>query len=196
MHILCTKSSQSDKAIEELRIYLQKGLTAAFHQNRKVSDDSIQDYTQESLVRILNKLDSFKGNAQFKTWCMKIAVNLVLSDLRKKRWKNVALDDLEYPDGFVVKHGLKLRKNEPEQETMIKVITGKIEEIVSQELTDRQRHALGLVVYHNIPLQELAERLGINRGALYKLLHDARKKIRDRLIQSGFSWNEIGPVLR
>jgi DNA-directed RNA polymerase specialized sigma24 family protein len=66
-----------------------------------------------------------------------------------------------------------------------------IKEVVNRDLTDRQRQVLNLVVINGVDADEVAERLGVSAGALYKLTHDARRKLRAGLPTRGFTISEI-----
>ena len=63
--------------------------------------------------------------------------------------------------------------------------------LIAEQLTDRQRQAMQAVMMHGMNLQEVAVRMGTNRNALYKLLHDARKRLKKHLLAEGLSPQEI-----
>ena len=66
-----------------------------------------------------------------------------------------------------------------------------LQSFIGEELTDRQREAMVAVMFEGMPLEEAARRMGTNRNALYKLLHDARKKLKKRIEAEGLSPQEV-----
>ena len=78
------------------RDYLKRGLRYALSSRVDPNrlDALIEDSTQDALLRILDKMDTFRGESRFTTWATKVAVRLALTELRRKRWENVALEDL------------------------------------------------------------------------------------------------------
>jgi RNA polymerase sigma-70 factor (ECF subfamily) len=67
-----------------------------------------------------------------------------------------------------------------------------IREVIEQDLTDKQRRVLILMVFNEVPMDEVARQLGTNRNSIYKMLHDARRKLKYRLQARGF---EVGEIL-
>jgi RNA polymerase sigma-70 factor (ECF subfamily) len=66
-----------------------------------------------------------------------------------------------------------------------------IRRVIEEELTDRQRQALVLLGLQDMPMEDAARKLKTNRNALYKLLHDARLRLRTRLAQEDISPNDV-----
>ncbi|MEL6704144.1 MAG: sigma factor, partial [Bacteroidota bacterium] len=88
-----------DAALAALRPILVRGLRAALARRVPAQAHALaEDFAQEALLQILDKRDTFRGDARFTTWAQKIAVRLALSELRRKRWENVSFEDL-LPDG-------------------------------------------------------------------------------------------------
>lgn len=87
--------NQDPAVMEELRSILTRGLKAALKDRapRQV-DTPAEDFAQEALVKILDKLDTFRGESKLTTWAQKIAVRTALTELRRKRWENVSLQDV------------------------------------------------------------------------------------------------------
>jgi RNA polymerase sigma-70 factor (ECF subfamily) len=79
----------------------------------------------------------------------------------------------------------------PDQSLIQREIRGILEEVIKGELTDRQRQVLILMVFHEVPMDEVVQRLGTNRNAIYKMLHDARRKLKNRLQARGFEVEEL-----
>ncbi|MDQ7030843.1 MAG: sigma-70 family RNA polymerase sigma factor [Ardenticatenia bacterium] len=185
-------SPRRDDALEALRALLVRGLRAALAGWSHVRDEDIEDFAQETLVRILGALDTFRGQSQFTTWAQKIAVRVAFTELRRRRWHDVSLDQLlESVRGEFTFTFLADKEATPEQQVLQRLLWEQVRRAVEEELTERQRQALVAVVFHGVPLEEVAKRLGTNRNALYKLLHDARKRLKARLLAGGLSHDEV-----
>ncbi len=95
---LRSSGPERDAALEDLRLIIEKGLPYAL--SRWLSPDLpqfsalIDEVTQETLLRVLDQLDTFEGRSQFTTWVHKIAVRIALTELRRKRWRDTSLDEL------------------------------------------------------------------------------------------------------
>src|SRR5215211_2347079 len=83
-----------DEALSDLYDLLVRGLRAALGGRAGGADADIEDFAQEALLKITNNLDSFRGESRFTTWAMKIAMNVALTELKRRRWRDVSLQDL------------------------------------------------------------------------------------------------------
>lgn len=174
----------SSEALDDLRAILLRGLRAALSGRIDGDLDSIsEDFAQEALLKILASLDSFRGESRFTTWAQKIAIHVALSDLRRKRWKDVSLQNfVETPEGEEFTPLLLTDPSpSPEDEAARQDLMRSLEKLIFEELTERQRTALLSIVQDGIPLREVAERMNTNPNALYKLVHDARQRLKQRL---------------
>ncbi len=178
------RGPEQEEALAELRRVLRKGLGFALANYSNVRDDDLEDFVQEALLRILAKLDTFRGKSRFTTWAQKIAVRVALTELRRKRWGDTSLDDLTngYMGTEIVPRFMADPSAGPERQAMQSALLEKLEGIIADELTERQRRALIAVHIQGMPLEETARQMGTNRNALYKLLHDARKRLKERLL--------------
>lgn len=193
---LRAKSSSSDAALADLRGIIQHGLPYAL--SRWVSPDDplfaplVEEVTQDTLIRVMEQLDSFEGRSMFTTWVQKIAVRIALTELRRKRWHDSSLDELLEADGVPAQSTLIAdRAPGPAAISEQRDMLSRVRRILEQELTPRQREALILLGIQQIPLEEAAKRLKTNRNALYKLLHDARLRLKRRLKTEGLTAQEI-----
>ena len=172
---------------------LVRGLGAALGGRRGVSKASVEDFAQEALVKIVRNLDSFRGESRFTTWAQKIAVRVALTELRHKRWRDVSLQEMsageEGTDNWLGK--LTDLLPTPEELTTREAMLKTVERLISEGLTDRQRRALVAVKINEMPIEEVARRMGTNRNAVYKLLHDARKRLKQRLSDEGLSLKDV-----
>ncbi|TVQ70062.1 MAG: sigma-70 family RNA polymerase sigma factor [Balneolaceae bacterium] len=184
------------QALKELREILVRGLRSslAAYVDRE-RDQFVEDIAQDSLLRILKKLDTFKGESGFVAWAMKIAVREGLSELRRKKWKDVSLEDLSGGDHEDAKsdHSGAMASSlaGPDQQAHESMILAAVMEMMEKELTDRQRKAIDAIMVQQIPMTVVADAMGMSRNALYKLIHDARMKLRKKLMESGMDPEEM-----
>lgn len=184
-----------DEAIGRLREVLVRGLRIVLAQRApKIAESLAEDFAQEALLKILNSLDTFRGESRFTTWAQKIAVRVAFTELRRKRWQNISLDGLmPEMDPSAGRAALVLSDPDrnPEETANQRLLLEQVRRIMQEELSERQRKAMTAVMMHGMPLEEVARRLGTNRNALYKLLHDARKRLKRELERRGFVLDEI-----
>ncbi|NIO40083.1 MAG: sigma-70 family RNA polymerase sigma factor, partial [Burkholderiales bacterium] len=126
-------------------------------------------------------------------WAQKIAVRVALTELRRKRWHDTSLDEMMTGDlgSEIVPRFMADPTAGPEKQAMQMALLKQLELVIAEELTERQRRALIAVYLHGMPLEETARRMGTNRNALYKLLHDARRRLKDRMLARGISAQEM-----
>lgn len=182
------------KALRELRTILVRGLKASLRTRVKSGlDDVCEDFAQEALIKIMNHLDSFRGESRFTTWAQKIAVRVAFTELRRLRWQDVSLDDaLERHEHTGNRTGAFAdEEHTPEEVSTRADVLGSVRIFIDQELTERQRVAMTIVMSEGLPLEEAARRMGTNRNALYKLIHDARKRLKERLAREGLTPEEV-----
>ncbi len=146
-----------------------------------------EDWAQQSLLQVLDKLDTFRGESKLTTWAYRIAVNLAAGALRRKRWEDLSLEQLteeEAPD-------INVREDatvpQPEVQLARAQIWEVIQSVIQDELTERQRTALTRVVFDGVPVEVVADELQTNRNNIYKIVHDARKKLKTELEGRGWT---------
>jgi RNA polymerase sigma-70 factor (ECF subfamily) len=143
-----------------------------------------EDVAQDSLLSVRNNLESFRGEAKFTTWAYRFAINRAASELRLSRYSDMSLDNLQDEDLgiFNPENFRQLLQDEEgvdpdlasERQDYIELLV----KVIRQELTERQRLAIVAVHFQGRSMDEVAKQLGISRNATYKLLHDARRKIK------------------
>jgi len=142
------------------------------------------------MTALLQRLDTFRGESHFTTWAYTFAVNTALMAARRERWASVPLDHIldgtETPSLAAGDHGAI----DPEKQALQAEAVVAIREGIEQ-LTVKQQQLLRAVVFEQVPLDEVVRRWGSNRNALYKLLHDARRKLKSYLLTRGFDIEEI-----
>lgn len=176
-----------EAAWQELRARIVNGLRRSL--GATVGDDACEDFAQEAVLRVVQKLDSFRGESRFTTWAMAIAVRLAYDEMRHRRWKDVSFDALT--EGA---SGASLFEAMPEggddrRLTRERVVQA-LREVIDGKLTDKQRRVL-VAELQGMPQAEIALQLGMNRNALYKLSHDARRKVKGQLEAAGFTATEV-----
>lgn len=185
-----------DAAIQDLLIWLERRLLFYFRERsdlaRQNSEELRQmaaDFAQDSVLIILKKLEQFEGRSKFTTWAAKIAVHQALGEMRRARWRDVSLDELTM-DGDFEPRFLAGKQRSPESEAIQKQIVASVMDVMKNELSDKQRYALYSRLILNMPANILAEEMNTNPNALYKLIHDARKRLKTRLLERGISIEE------
>ena len=186
------RGEERDAALADLRAFLVRGLRYALASWPAVDGATLEDLAQEALLKILNGLDSFRGESRFTTWAQKIAVNVAFTELRRRRWQEVSLEDLSASSpGDFVPEALVDPVADPEKQALQRSLLETLRQAIEVELTDRQRQALVAARIQGMPLAEVARRMGTNRNALYKLLHDARQRLKRQLEAQGLTPQEI-----
>jgi RNA polymerase sigma-70 factor, ECF subfamily len=194
-------TDQQALALDDLRQRLQRGIY--YYLSRERSDlaglaaheltQMAEDLAQDATLRVIENLGSFRGDSRFTTWATKIAVRVAISDLRRARYKDFSLDDLtadgDLSPGTVATGITSAPPPNPESETERDDVMHKVSRALEEALTERQRVALTAVALEGVPLEIVAEQMGTNRNALYKLIHDARRKLRTHLESQGLSTN-------
>ena len=184
------RGANPDEALGDLYDLLVRGLRAALGSYGGGVDAYVEDFAQEALLRITGNLDSFRGESRFTTWAQKIAMNVALTELKRRRWRDVSLQDL-FARREVADRGPADTQLTPEQLTFQNMVLGELRRMVDEELTDRQREAVVAVILEGMPISEVARRMDTNPNALYKLLHDARRRLKRRMEAAGLSPQEV-----
>jgi len=203
LHDLKASGPTQEAAIVDLRDLLLRA--ALYFFSRNLSDfagnnsDEIsqraEDCAQDALIAVMDHLSDFRGDSKFSTWAYKFAINIALMAARRERWKGVSLDELASSgesDFLEVKLQDHSDGAAPEASAMQGEVRKVIQDVLRNDLTDKQRHVISMMVFNEVPLDEVVRHLGTNRNAVYKMLHDARRKIKSSLQARGF---EVGEML-
>jgi RNA polymerase sigma-70 factor, ECF subfamily len=177
-----------DQALRDLRQLLLKA--ARFEVQRRAGalphlrggdgEDLAQQSADDALLAILAKLDDFRGESRFTTWAYKFALLEAAVKLRRRAWQAREVP-IEAEDWGVFAD----RRSTPDQNIETGELMRAVQDAIEQELTPHQREILVALTLNGVPIDVLAERLNTSRGALYKTLHDARRKLRLVLADSG-----------
>lgn len=145
-------------------------------------DDIAHQAADDALMSVLARLDDFRGESRFSTWVYKFGLLEAAVKLRRRAWQGREIP-LE-PEGWSVFSSTGL---EPGDEAEQSELLATLQRAIEEGLTPHQRRVLVAVALNGVPIDVLAERLNTNRGALYKTLHDARRKLRRQLEKSGLA---------
>ena len=189
-------NTPDEEAIAELRSILIRGLKPALHKyvDREL-DEFVEDVAQDALLKIIDKIDTFRGDSKFTTWALKIAVREGLSELRRKKWDDVSLNqftdtdenksinagELPFPSGGPG----------PDRETHESMLLHKVMSIINEELSPKQKSAMMALMVQDMPITVVAEQMGVKRNALYKLVHDARLNLKTKMENRGINPEEM-----
>jgi RNA polymerase sigma-70 factor, ECF subfamily len=153
-------------------------------------DDLAHQAANDALLAILGKLDSYRGESRFTTWAYKFALLEAAVKVRRRAWqgREVPIE----PDHWSVISG---HAGSPPGEAESHELLDSIRAAIETELSTHQREVLVAVALNDVPIDVLAERLNSTRGALYKTIHDARKKLRSHLADAGLRFEtELEPT--
>ena len=177
------------EAITDLRGLLLRGLARSFQARGDLDQAFLEDVVQQALVHILGHLEQFQGRSRFTTWAMAIAVRLAMSALRRKRWQDVSLESMTAP----IERALALHRDDtasPVQHAEQHAIVETLRRLIDEALTEKQWLALTAEL-GGMPLEEIARRMGSNVNAVYKLLHDARQRLKRGLETAGYTAEDV-----
>ena len=176
-------------AVEALRELLQNGLRIALNGRGDVSEAHLEDFAQESLLRVLARLDQFQGRSQFTTWAQAIALNVAFTELRRKRWLDVSLDALLADGERMMEPAMMADDVLGAEEDRTRLVVA-LRQAIENDLTPKQRAAI-LGELREMPFDQIVELLGTSRSAGYKMLHDARRALKQRLHEAGVTGADI-----
>ena len=191
---------EKETALADLRTAIQTGLPYAL--SNYLAPDNPQfksltdEVTQDTLLRVLDHLDTFEGRSRFTTWVHKIAVRIALTELRRRRWRDFSLDSLveENEEGISFPSLMIDPAPNPDSLTHQSDMVQRVGRLINEELTEKQRQAIVATAIEGVPLEEVARRMNMKRNALYKLLHDARLRLKNRMAVEGMTTEDIWAV--
>ena len=188
---------EQDDALKDLRETMLRAMRAYLAADSGYRSEEVgqiaEDCAQETLLTIRQKIDTFRGESRFTTWATSIAIRILLGELRRRRWKDLSIQHPrighDLPNRPI--EALQSRHSDPELALQQDEVWRMIKTIIEEELTARQRYVLVANVFQGMPLDLIADRLGTNRDNVYKVLHDARKKLKICLSKRGLTQEEI-----
>lgn len=200
---LNTEGPRRSAALEDLRTRLERGVFFYLRNDRsdlssrstEEIEQLAQDFVQDALLKILDNLETFRGESKFTTWATKIATRVAISELRRVRYKNYSLDHLT-ADGETMPSIASLAVTPddslaPEAYAEREEVFRIVNEAIENALTERQRIALTAYVIDGVNIETIADKMDTNRNALYKLIHDARYKLKKYMEEQSLSLDYI-----
>jgi RNA polymerase sigma-70 factor (ECF subfamily) len=185
---LRSEGAVRDTALDELHALLLRAATFEVQRRRSASlplrggeaADIAQQSADDALVAVLHKLDRFRGDSRFTTWAYKFALYEAAANMRKQAWRGreIPVTAEEWP-------AIADTRPAPERDVEMAELLAAVREEIEAVLSPHQREVLIALALNEVPIDVLAERLGTSRGALYKSLHDARRKLRAALAKRG-----------
>jgi len=145
-------------------------------------DDIAHQAAADALMTISRRLDTFRGESRFTTWAFKFVIFDVGTKMNRHHWRH---RDLPYDHEDWSRLASRFEVT-PGQEVEAAEFVEKVSAAIKHCLTDRQRLVFMATVVNEVPVDALADELGSTRNALYKVLFDARKKLRAELVTAGF----------
>jgi RNA polymerase sigma-70 factor (ECF subfamily) len=179
------RATENSATVSALRRILLDGLRIALRERTDVNEAQLEDFTQEALLRILERLDQFAGRSRFTTWAHSIAVNTAFTELRRKRWQDVSLEVLA-ADGQQLSEPAVLPDDALGSDEERTRLVGLLRKAVAEKLSAKQRTAI-VCMLQEMPIDQIVGLLGTNRNSAYKLLHDARRALKHYLTAEGIS---------
>jgi RNA polymerase sigma-70 factor, ECF subfamily len=196
LHDLRATGNVYDQALADLRqILLQglrRGVLSRINTTAPEFDTQAEDFAQEALLRILDNLDSFAGRSRFTTWAHKIATSVVYTELRRKRWGDPSLDGImDTESGVYTPSFTADPAPDPDTAAERNEILARVNYLIQEKLTDKQRTALVASVIDGQSGSEVAEMMEMKANAVYKLIYDARARLKTLLAEEGLTPEEI-----
>jgi RNA polymerase sigma-70 factor, ECF subfamily len=170
----------SELLLAAARSEIRRRAATARHLRGDELDDMARQSADDALVAVLAKLDHFRGASRFTTWAYKFALLEAAVAIRRRAWQGREVV-LRPEDWSLLPAGTASTAHDAETAELLDHLTV----AVGSELTAHQREVLIALAVDGVPIDVLAERLSTTRGALYKTLHDARRKLRTRLTAQG-----------
>jgi RNA polymerase sigma-70 factor (ECF subfamily) len=194
LRALRSTGSEGDEATKRLHALLLKAARfevarrrpALQHVRSGDLDDIAMQAADDALMSVLRRLDDFRGASRFTTWAYKFALYEAAVKLRKRAWQGREV--LFEPEAWEPLAGAGLG---PDAEVEQRELLETLQEAIDSVLTSHQRQVLIALAVNGAPIDVLADRMDTNRGALYKTLHDARRKLRDHLTERGLALTSL-----
>ena len=170
-----------DLLLRAARFELGRRRAALSHVRGEDIDDLAMQAADDALVALLGKLHTYRGASRFTTWAYKFALLEAGVKVRRRAWqgREVVLEPESWPVLADLGPSVEQRREGAE-------LLGALKSAVSEQLTPHQRAVFTALALNEVPIDVLSERLDTTRGALYKTLHDARRKLRAELTAGGF----------
>jgi RNA polymerase sigma-70 factor (ECF subfamily) len=194
LQALGSTGPRRDAALTRLHgmlVRIARGECARRGQRLRISGPEVDDLAHQAaadaLLAITSKLAQFRGESRFTTWAYKFVIFEVSAKVGRHFWRHpgVSLDAEDWerlPGSFGF---------DPAHEAEWRDLLAALRRAVDTELTDRQRTVFVAIVLHGVPLDALAIELASSRNAIYKMMFDARRKLRAALVANGYLGHDV-----
>ena len=185
-----TGVEQAD-ALEALHDYLFRAVFLYLRDHRRdlayLSHSELRqmadDFAQEAVLSIQVNLDRFDGRSKFTTWAYRFVINAAASELRRRYYRErLSWEEVAERETAVFQSIATSPEYDPETAVDRQRFLNELLTLIRTELNERQRFAFLAIYFDDQSIQETAEQLGTSANTVYKMLHDARKKIRAQLL--------------
>jgi RNA polymerase sigma-70 factor, ECF subfamily len=170
-----------DLLLRAARFELGRRRAALSHVRGEDIDDLAVQAADDALAALLGKLHTYRGASRFTTWAYKFALLEAGVKVRRRAWqgRELVLEPESWPTFADERPSVEQGREDAE-------LLAALKRAVDEQLTPHQRRVFTALALNEVPIDVLSERLGTTRGALYKTLHDARRKLRAELVAGGF----------
>lgn len=164
----------------------RRGRALGYNRPTEVEDLATQA-ASDALMAIMRKLPTYRGDSRFTTWAYKFALLEAGVKVRRRAWhgREIPLEDAGWAH-------LADSRAAPDTEAETAELIVAVRRAIEESLTPHQREVLIAITLNDVPIDVLSERLSTTRGALYKTLHDGRKKLRAHLAANGHPLERAG----
>lgn len=187
---LTSGGESRDAALSELREVLLRGMSKLMS-SRYGGGYSAEDAVQVALIKIMDSLDQFAGRSRFITWAMTVATRVGISEMRRKHYHDVSIESFA-SDGASFEVAAEVDVTASAELDRVSMIV-KLQKLIDETLSEKQRFAIRSSLA-GLPVEVIAEKSGSNRNSVYKLVHDARVKLRSGLEAEGISADVLAAV--
>ncbi len=171
---------------------LQRGLLGRIKTSALEFDSLAEDFAQEALLKVIDKRHTFAGLSKFTTWAHKVAVSVALTELRRKRWQDNSLNSITETDsGDYTPSFMADKAPQPDNVAERTEMLSYVDTLIQQDLTEKQRTALVASIIDDKTTNEIAAMMDMKPNAVYKLLHDARVRLKKSVARDGLTPQEI-----
>ena len=172
--------------LHELLVRIARGEVARHGLRLRITGPELEDLAYQAaadaLLAITGKIGQFRGESRFTTWACKFVIFEVSAKIGRHFWRHPGVPlDAEDWDRLPGRFGF-----EPAQEAEWRDLLAALRRAVDTELTPRQRAVFVAIVLNDVPLDALVAELASSRNAIYKMLFDARRKLRSALAANGY----------
>lgn len=143
------------------------------------AEEIVQSSADEAVVAILARLSSFEGRSRFTTWAYKFAILHTATAVRRESWSRTTVDLSSIPEPIS-------QLGDPLTHVEAAALSDALRRCIAESLTPHQQRVLIAIVVEGVPIDVLADRLHTTRNTVYKVLHDARKRLREALTAQGY----------